>query len=54
MMDALQLQIPPMWLPMAIMADVEKMTTMPEAMEAATKMTTTATATMTSTACEGK
>ena len=43
-----------MWLSMAIVPDVEKMTTMPEAMEAATNMTATATATMTSTACEGQ
>ena len=39
---------------MAIVADVEKMTTMPEAMEAATNMTATAMATMTATACEGQ
>ena len=43
-----------MWLPMAIVADVEKMMTMPEAMEAATNMTATATATMTAAACKGQ
>ena len=39
---------------MAIVADVEKMTTMLEAMEAATNMIATATATMTAVACKGQ